>query len=118
MNAKEQDRQIAQPRKQVIRKFNIEMTNHGETCFMRERRSLKNNKNSESNMPVMYSGCKGFYCKSYKSRHQLICPASGTNLMIPVVSLAAPLPEVLPDDFKEILNSMHKDEARSYVKTD
>ena len=67
MNAKEQDRQIAQLRKQAIRKFNIEMINHGETCFMRERRSLKNNKNSESNMPVMCSGCKGFYCKSYKS---------------------------------------------------
>ena len=118
MNTKEQDWQIAQLRKQAIRKFNIEIINHGETCFMREQKSLKSNKNSESNTPVMCSECKGFYCKSYKSRHQLICPAAGTNLMIPVVSIAAPLPDVLPDDFKQLLNSMHMDEAGSYVKTD
>ena len=69
-------------------------------------------------MPVMCSGFKGFYCKSYKIRHQLICPAAGTNLMIAVVSIAAPMPDVLPDDFKELLNSMHVDQARSYVTTD
>lgn len=38
--------------------------------------------------------------------------------MIPVVSVAAPLPDVFPDDFKELLNSMHMDEPGSYVKTD
>ena len=117
-NGKEQDRQIAQIGKQAIRKFDIEMINHGETYFMRERRSLTNNKENESYMPVMCSGCKGFCCKSYKSRHQLIFPAAETNLMIPVVSIAALLPDVLPNDFKEHLNSMHMDEGRSYVKTD
>lgn len=66
LSANEQDRQIDQLSKQEIEKCNIEMINQGETCFMREQRSLKSNKNSESNMPVMSSGCKGFYCKSYK----------------------------------------------------
>ena len=36
MNVKEQDPEIAQLRKQAIRKFNIGMINHGRTCFMRE----------------------------------------------------------------------------------
>ena len=118
VNAKKKYRQKAQLRKQAIRKFNIEMINHGETYFMREQRSLKNNKSSEGKMAVMCSGCKGFYCKSYKSRHQLICPAAGTNLMIPVLSITAPVPDVLPNDLKELLNSLHIDEAGSYVMTD
>ena len=77
MNAKEQDWQIAQLRKQAIRLFNIEIINHGKTRFMREQKSFKNNKNSESNMPVMCSMFKGFYFKSYKSRHQLVCQLLG-----------------------------------------
>ena len=82
MNAKEQDRQIIQLRKQEIREFHIEMINHGKTCFVRERRSLKSNKNSECNMPVICFGSKGLYYKSYKSRHQIICPAADTNLKV------------------------------------
>ena len=38
--------------------------------------------------------------------------------MIPVVSVAAPVPDVLPDHFKGLLNYLHLDEAGSYLTTD
>ena len=82
---------------------------------MRERRNLK----SEQDIPVMCSGCKGFFSKVFKARHQVNCPASGINVMVPVVSInSVPIIQQYPDDFKELLTTLLLDEIGNYVKTD
>ena len=115
INAKDQDRQIAIIRKQGIRDFNTDMLKSEERKFMRERRNLQ----SEQDMPIMCSGCKGFFAKSFKARHQLNCPASGTNFMVPLVSVTSPLTfKEYTSDFKELLNTLQLDEIGNYIKTD
>ena len=68
----------------------------------------------------MCSGCKGFFAKSYKSRHQLICPAgSSLNLMMPLVPIEmCTTVEEYSDGFKALLNTLQLDEVGSYIKTD
>ena len=68
---------------------------------------------------MMCSGCKGFFARSYKARHQLICPAAGCNLMLPMVNVA-PLDhlENISDGFKEVLNILLLDEVGNYINTD
>ena len=106
LSAKEQDRIIDTFRKQGIRQYNLEVLKTGKQVFTRERKS--NNKE----LPVMCSGCKGFFAKSYKARHQLICPAKGTNFMIPVISIDSSVAaQVHSDDFKSILNTLRLDES-------
>ena len=81
MNSKDQDREISKFRKEAIRKFIMDLLEKGESDFMRERKFGK----ADGDTPVMCSGCFGFFAKSYKARHQLICTSSGTNVMLPVV---------------------------------
>ena len=70
-------------------------------------------------LPVMCSGCKGFYAKSFKARYQLNAPASGTNLMVPVVSVKLQFHfEICSSYFKELLNTLQLDEVGNYVKSD
>ena len=113
----DQDRQIALMRKQGIRDYNMELLKSNETDFMRERRNLMSK--LDQDLPVMCSGCKGFYAKSFKARHQLNCPASGTNLMVPVVSVKQQFHfDNCSSDFKELLNTIQLDEVGNYVKSD
>ena len=58
MNKKEQNRYIADLRREGIREFNTKQVNLGKTDFTREHRNFK-----ETDIPVMRSGCKGFFFK-------------------------------------------------------
>ena len=115
MNSKEQDRHITVFRKQGIRNQNMDMLKVGESCFTRERKA--SSKGSE--IPIMCSGCKGFFSRSYKARHQLICPTAGSNLMVPMVSVASTQHlENFHSDFKDLLNTLILDVVGNYIKTD
>ena len=115
MNSKDQDREISKFRKEAIRKFNMDLLEKGESDFMRERKSGK----ADGDTPVMCSGCFVFFAKSYKARHQLICPSSGTNVMLPVVSIEkCTAIDKYCDEFKELLSKLLLDEIGDYVKTD
>ena len=113
MDESEKDRFMSTFRKQGIRDFNLDVIKKGGNSFMRERKS----KNEDR--PVMCSGCKGFFSKTYKARHQLICTASGTNLMMPIVTIAR-TPEVqdYSDDFKILLNTIRLDKFGDNIKSD
>ena len=115
MNSKDQDREISKFRKEAIRKFNMDLLEKGESDFMRERKSGK----ADGDTPVMCSGCFVFFAKSYKARHQLICPSSGTNVMLPVVSIEkCTAIDKYCNEFKELLSKLLLDEIGDYVKTD
>ena len=114
MNSKEQDRIISIFRKEGVRNHNLELLKSGKETFMRERKSDK-----DDEIPVMCSGCKGFFAPHYKARHQLICPTGGSNLMLPLVSLEkSQTVEEFSDDFKSLLNTLQLDEIGNYVKSD
>ena len=114
MDEVDQNRFISEFRKQGIRKFNCDVIEKGGTSFMRERQS----KNNEE-IPVMCSGCNGFFAKSYKARHQLVCTASGSNLMMPLVDIAKTQKlDDFSDEFKELLNTLHLDKVGNLIKTD
>ena len=117
MVPKEVDRYIDKFRREGIRKYNISVLKSGGTSFMRQRIST-NNSNKE--VPIMCTGCKGFFSKTYKARHQLICPANeGINIMIPMISITES--EVIDgynDEFKELLNTLRLDDVGAYVKKD
>ena len=107
INSKDQDREISKLRKEAIRKFNMDLLEKGESDFMRERKSGK----ADGDTPVMCSGCFGFFAKSYKVRHQLICPSSGTNVMLLVVSIEkCTAIDKYCDEFKELLSKLLLDE--------
>ena len=113
MDESEKDRYISTFRKQGIRDFNLDVINKGGNSFMRERKS----KNEDR--PVMCSGCKGFFSKTYKARHQLICTAAGTNLMMPIVTIAkTPELQDYSDDFKSLLNTIRLDKFGDHIKSD
>lgn len=117
LGEKDQDHQIALMRKQGIQDYNMELLKRNETDFMRERRNLTNT--LDQDFPVMCSECKGFYAKSFKARHQLNCPASGTHLMVPVVSVQLQFHfDYCSSDFKELLKTVQLDEVGYYVKSD
>ena len=80
---------------------------------MREKKSRKTN----SEILVMCSGCLGLSAKSYKAHHQLVCPASVTNIMLPIVSVeSCKVVENFYDEFKELLDSLLLDVIGNYVK--
>ena len=115
MNTKEQDRFVADFRRRAIQDYNLDVIRSGKTNYMRGRRSNDNFVES----PIMCSGCKGFFAKGYKSRHPLICPAAGSNIMVPIVSLdETHFFETYPKEFIELLNSLQLDEVCNYVKQD
>ena len=115
MNAKEQDRFVADFRRRKIRDYNLDAIRSSKTNYMRERRSNDNFVES----PIMCSGCKGFSAKGCKSRHQLICPTAGSNIMVPIVPLdEIHFVETYPKEFIELLNSLQLDEVGNNVKQD
>ena len=98
-----------------MRNHNMELFKSDRQGFLRERRSKRRN----DELPMMCSGCKGFFAKSYKARHQLVSPASSVGVMLPVVSVEkCKLVEKLTQAFKELLNSLRLDEVGNYIKTD
>ena len=114
MNKKEQDRYIADLRREGIREFNTKQVNLGKSDFMRERRNFK-----DTDIPVMCSGCKGFFSRKYKARHQMICPENGSNLMLPMVSVEQfQGMEQYSVGFRNLLNTLHQDKVGDYIKTD
>ena len=108
MNSKEQDRFITSFRKEAIKIHNIDLLKAGKSTFMRERKSSLNVITDEiTDVPIMCVGCKGFFAKKYKARHQLICPASGSNLMLPMISISSHQHlDSLNNDFKVLLNTL------------
>ena len=69
-------------------------------------------------MPVMCSGCLGFFAKS-KARRQLLCPASGTNIVHSIESVeSCKVVESFCEEFKELLNSLLLDVTGNYIKTE
>jgi len=113
MTSKEQDRVIDSFRKKGIRNHNMDILKLGKTNFIRERLSNK------EDLPVMCTGCKGFFARSYKSRHQLVCTANSSNLMLPLVSIEdCTAIEKQSDDFKKLLGSLQMDEVSKYLITD
>ena len=61
----------------------------------------------------------GFFAKSFKAHHQLNCPASGTNVMIPMISVNNPLPlDQYSDESKVLLQTIQQDTVGDYVKSD
>ena len=115
MNAKEQDRFVADFQRRKIRDYNLDAIRSSKTNYMRERRSNDNFVES----PIMCSGCKGFSAKGCKSRRQLICPTAGSNIMVPIVPLdEIHFVETYPKEFIELLNSLQLDEVGNNVKQD
>ena len=114
MKEKDKDRYISDFRKKGIRDFNMKMIESGKNEFMRERMPTEN-----SSVPVMCSGCKGFFSKGYKARHQRICPAAGNNLMMPMVEVRKvdDIKEYNPD-FLALLNTLQLDDVGNCIKSD
>ena len=113
LTSKEQDIIIAEFRRDGIRSHNMEILKSGDKSFIRERKS------SYEDLPVMCAGCKGFFAKSYKARHQLVCPSNGTNFMIPAISIdSSCILESYSDNFKALLNTLQLDDVGSYIQTD
>ena len=100
-------------RKQAIKIHNLKEIENSGNEFMRERRNTLENEG-----PVMCIGCMGFYSKSFKARHQLNCPGTGTNVMIPMISINSPNLEKYPDNFKELLQTLQQDSIGNYIKQD
>ena len=68
----------------------------------------------------MCSGCKGFFKKSYKARHQLVYAANtSASVMMPLVPIeTSNIVESYSNDFKSLLNTLRLDEVGNYIKTD
>ena len=115
LKTKEQDFAIAQFKREAIRVHNIKCLNEDQTGFLRERKTQKDGEE----LPVTCSGCHGFFTKKYKSRHQQICPANGSNLMLPMVSIeSAKHAEKFSNAFKSLLNTLRLDKVGDCIKSD
>jgi len=101
-------------RKEAMKNHNIKCLNNSDDNFVRERASQK------EEVPVMCTGCNGFYDKGYRARHQLKCPSNGKNLMLPMVALEKQVSnfENYSEGFKSLLNTLHLDAVAEVVKTD
>ena len=83
--------------------------------FLRERKTQKDGEE----LPVMCSGCHGFFKKKYKSRHKQICPANGSNLMLPMVSIESTKHvEKFSNVFKNPLNTLRLDKFGDCIESD
>lgn len=86
MSPKEQDSFIAQFKRKAIKNHNIEYLKGKKEQVLRERKT----KDGNDEIPVLCTGCDGFFKNSYKSTHQKICPGNtNQNLMLPLVSIEA-----------------------------
>ena len=117
INTTEQDRFVEGFRKQAMRNHNMNVLKLNRRDFLRERQ--KQSSQSEEELPVMGSGCKGFFSKSYKARQQLVCSAASVGVMFPMVSIEkTEYIEQHTPEFKELLSTLHLDEVGNYVKSD
>ena len=66
----------------------------------------------------MCTGCMEFYSKSSKACHQLNFPGSGTNVMIPMISINSLNLEKYPDNSKELLKTLQQNSIDNYIKQD
>lgn len=115
MNKIHQDKFIAPFRKQAMQNENLELLKSDRHDFSRERKSKRQNEE----LPLICPGSKGFFAKSFKAQHQLVCPASSVRVMLPVASVQkCKLVEKQTHAFKELLNSLRLDEVVNYIKTD
>ncbi|XP_065673105.1 uncharacterized protein LOC124805852 isoform X2 [Hydra vulgaris] len=114
MNSEDQNCYVEIFRKEAIRNRNVSLVESGQTCFIRERKSKIQN----DELPLMCFGCKGFYSRKYKARHQLVCRGTNTNLLIPMVSIASEDYENYSNDFVNLLNTLQLDDIGNYIKTD
>ena len=69
-------------------------------------------------MPVVCTGYMGFYSKSFKTRHQMNCPGSGTSVMMLIIQINSPNLEKYHDNFKELLQTVQQDSIGDYIKED
>ena len=117
MNSKERIRQIDLLRKEGIRNQNMSILKSGGKNFVRERK-LPSGEDKE--IPLMCSGCKGFFARKYKARHQLVCPMAGSNLMMPLVSVETSNEEyeTYSNEFLSLLNKLQLDDVGNYAKSD
>ena len=119
MSSKEQDAAVAVFRREAIRMININMVNANmNEGFLRER-APSNSTSTRNDIPVMCSGCKGFFSPTYKSRHFEKCTSKKSNLMLPMIaSESIETCENFSDEFKELLNTLLLDDVANYLKTD
>ena len=116
MNLTEQDRFIEGFRKQAMQNHNMNVLKLDRGDFLRER---KKQSSQPKKLPLMCSGCMGFFSKSYKARQQLVCSAASVGVMFPMVSIEkTEYKEQHPPEFKELLSTLHLDEVGNCVKSD
>nr|XP_047132039.1 uncharacterized protein LOC124811030 isoform X2 [Hydra vulgaris] len=112
-------------KKQGIHQFNLNEVQNSNPKFLRERaqRSKKNMQSEKflnSNNLLMCLKCKGFFAKSYKTRHQIKCGEDSCQALIPSIAIG----EIdkynsLDNDFKlNILNVINNDEIGTLAKSD
>ena len=115
---KEKDKRFREFKKMGIFKFNVtQLKENASPNIMREHRN-KGLVDGDDNL-VMCSECRGFFCKSYKARHQRFCGQDKFLIVpiLPVKKLAAL--EELPEDFKKnVLGTMLNDNVGTKVKGD
>ena len=105
LGEKEQNHHIKMMRKHAIKIYNIkEIENSGNEFIIETRNTFE-----EDEVPVICTGCMRFYSKFFKARLQLSCQGSGTNIMIPMISVNSSNFEKQPDDFKELLQASQQD---------
>ena len=113
MIPKQQDRFIDIFRREAIREYNMKILEEGSSSFMRERASAT----AGEDVPVMCSGCKGFFSRTYKSRH--VCPIDEEIVMLPITSVTEmEVVDNLNLEFKGLLNTLHVDDVSNYIKQD
>jgi len=88
-------------------------------CVDSSKNVLREKISASDELPVLCTGCKGFFRKRYKTRHQKICTSTEGTMMMPMISSKKPTSyaEGLSDGFKTLLNSMRQ-EVSETVKTD
>ena len=77
--------------------------------------------NINCELPVLCTGCNGFFAPSYKSRHQKVCPAgSQSMMMLPMLSLdhCLSVTDNLSLGFTKLLNTLKLDEVSETIKAD
>lgn len=116
MDQKEVDATIDIFRNEAILVHNKHMIQQGSTDILRKRKSK-----IEKELPVLCTGCKGFFSKSYKSKHQKVCPSTmATAMMMPIINLSEETSATtdLPEGFKKLLNTLHLDIVSDKIKND
>ena len=118
LSRKEQLHRIDLFRREGIKMHNMAEIQRGGSSFLRERRA--SNK-GDQNVPLMCSGCSGFFSRTYAARHKRVCPALGNNFMIPIAGLdRIKLTKFndMDEKFIDLLNGLRLDDAGNYLKGD